>query len=117
METLHKHYDMGQFQVGTNLAWAVALTTWKQTKKGRTLTLVAVRHSFPPRSLQSRDPRDYPFTVIKLEIDENGSGKGIYVAQTKVHFNKQHMLEASDYLTQPANINNVRQEGPQASAK
>jgi hypothetical protein len=64
----------------------------------------------PAFNSKGRDPRNYPFTVITLNLDENGNGDGTYTRQAQLRFNKKHQLEIEDYVVEPARVVKVHME-------
>jgi hypothetical protein len=102
------HTPIGEFRISMQLAHSFKLIACRETPKGRTLLMAANRFSMPGANAgTAQDPRNYPFTVIVLRLDANGSGTGTYYHSAKLRFNKKHEVEVEDYLTQPANITNV----------
>ena len=100
-------YDIGAYRIGTELALAVRIIAIRDTEKGRQLFLVGGRI---PQGLEHQGkftPRDYRFTVIRLNVNAKGDGEGSYLPSAKLRFNKEHILEVEDYQTQPADVKNV----------
>jgi len=110
VEAIHKHEEMGQFRVGTDLTYSIRLITWQATGKGRRILLVGNRYTLPSADLRARDPRDYPFIVISLDIDAKDNGKGSHFEAARLRFNKKHQLEVEDYLAQPSTIVSLKRE-------
>ena len=81
--------DVGQLsptgRVGVPIAIARKLVDGKKTiirvVTARNLSFVELRYS--GRSV------DYPFTVLQLELDENGKGAGTAIGAAKIRFNKK----------------------------
>ena len=56
-----------------------------------------------PRSI------DYPFTVIQMNLDRNGTGSGTMSYATRIT-TKNNIIELEDFATQPIMLNNIRAE-------
>jgi len=52
---------------------------------------------------------DYPFTVIQMHIDRDGTGKGTMSYATRITA-KNHTIELEDFATQPIMLNNIKAE-------
>lgn len=111
MDELHKHSDMGKFRLDNNLAYSFKLAMETPIKNGRRIFIVANRFDMPPRWFSQADPREYPFTVITLNLDETGKGGGTLNYAAKIKFNKKHELEIVDTLSRPAILNGVQKDG------
>jgi len=59
----------------------------------------------------TRQPRsfDYPFTVIQMHIDRDGTGKGTMSYATRITA-KNNTIELEDFATQPVMLNNITAE-------
>ena len=54
---------------------------------------------------------DYPFTVIELHMNRDGTGEGKMSIATKITANKERQtIVLENYGTQPVLLNNVRRE-------
>jgi hypothetical protein len=52
---------------------------------------------------------DYPFTLIEIRVDKEGSGQGKMSVATKINFDKKkNELELENYSTEPVRLNEVR---------
>ena len=104
-DALRDANDVGAFRLGVaGNQYAIKIAIEEQTKKGRRIRLLAVRHT-ALRPEQS--PVDYRFTMITLDLDDQGNGDGSYTSPAKIHFNKKHVLEVQDSKDGPANVNKV----------
>jgi hypothetical protein len=54
---------------------------------------------------------DYPFTVIQMQIDKSGSGKGTMSYATKVRVVK-NTIELENFGTSPVMLNEIKSERP-----
>ena len=57
---------------------------------------------------------DYPFTVIQMHIDRDGTGKGTMSYATRITA-KNNTIELEDFATQPIMLNNIKAEPKNAT--
>ena len=57
---------------------------------------------------------DYPFTVIQMHIDRDGTGKGTMSYATRITA-KNNTIELEDFATQPIMLNNIKAEAKNAT--
>lgn len=64
----------------------------------------------------TRRPRsfDYPFTVIQMKMNPDGTGLGTMSIATRITA-KNNTIELEDFATQPVMLNNIRSEPQDAS--
>ena len=104
--TLEKE-DVGQLsgtgRVGVPIAIARKLTDGKKTiirvVTARNLSFVEIRYS--GRSV------DYPYTILQLELDENGKGTGTAIGAAKIRFNKKANTYEIESLEQGTSVNRL----------
>ena len=76
---------------------------------GRTIVIATDRPiSFWEATNQPRS-FDYPFTVIQMHIDRDGTGKGTMSYATRITA-KNNTIELEDFATQPIMLNNIKAE-------
>lgn len=52
---------------------------------------------------------DYPFTLIELRLDKDGTGEGKLAVATSIDFNKKkNAIEIENYSTEPVRLTNVK---------
>jgi len=82
---------------------------------GRTIVIATDRPigfweaSNRPRSI------DYPFTVIQMQLDREGTGKGTMSYATRIVAHKNNVIELEDFATQPIMLNNIKSEPKNAT--
>ena len=54
--------------------------------------------------------RDYPFSLVIMDVDKNGKGSGTLAPACKVRFNKRNELEIETFGQKPLRLANVRRE-------
>jgi len=105
--------DVGQVspvgRVGTPLAVARKFVNGNKTTirvaTARNMSFLELRYS--GRSV------DYPYTIIQLDLDENGKGMGTGIAAAAVRFNKKkntYEIESLQHGTEYNKLLNVRKE-------
>jgi len=99
--------DVGQLsptgRVGVPIAIARKLTDGKKTivrvVTARNLSFVELRYS--GRSV------DYPYTILQLDLDENGKGTGTAIGAAKIRFNKKANTYEIESLEQGTSVNKL----------
>jgi hypothetical protein len=82
---------------------------------GRTIVIATDRPigfweaSNRPRSI------DYPFTVIQMQLDREGTGKGTMSYATRIVAHENNVIELEDFATQPIMLNNIKSEPKNAT--
>jgi VWFA-related protein len=100
--------DIGVLRFGLQLGTSVKLAVLQKTKKGNPYILLIV-----PRVKRRGDTsRDYHSTVIRLDVDDNGSGDGQFYSTAKLRFHN-HELEIEDYGSKPEMIRQVKLQPPE----
>src|SRR5262245_33497380 len=58
----------------------------------------------------TRRPRsiDYPFTVIQMKLDKDGTGSGTMSYATRIIARGNNVIELEDFATQPIMLNNIK---------
>jgi hypothetical protein len=51
---------------------------------------------------------DYPFTIIELQLNQEGKGEGSILGAAQLKFNEKGQLEIESYGNQYAKLANVR---------
>jgi Peptidase family M28 len=105
-DALAKENTKGYYRFGLNLAYSVQVAALQNSEKTYVF-LVAVR-----LKEKASTPLDYRFTVIKLNVDGEGGGDGLFYDSAKLRFNKKHELDIEDSFSLPENIKQVRLEQP-----
>ena len=52
---------------------------------------------------------DYPFTLIQLQVDKNGTGEGKASVYTKITEAKDGTIELENFANQPVMLNEVQE--------
>ena len=82
---------------------------------GRTIVIATDRPigfweaSNRPRSI------DYPFTVIQMQLDREGTGKGTMSYATRIVAHENNVIDLEDFATQPIMLNNIKSEPKNAT--
>src|SRR5882757_7953269 len=86
-EVLSNESVRGTYRFGLNLAYGLKIATLRESGKTPSIFLVGTR-----ARQRASTPRDFRFTVIKLSLDSNGAGSGLFYNSVKLRFNKKHEL-------------------------
>lgn len=78
--------EAGWLRIGDSLGYPVAVVTSRPAAEGRRVVAVTDRPIQLYEVWNNLRSRDYPFTVLELDLDENGEGEGRYHAAAAVHF-------------------------------
>ena len=54
--------------------------------------------------------RDYPFSIVVLNVDQNGKGTGTFAPLCRITFNKKNEIVIEHYSIKPFRLANVRRE-------
>ena len=106
-DALDEQNDEGTFRFGLDLVYGVKMVVLESSDKKPYILLVAPRVRRP-----AKYSREYRFTVIKLTLDETGSGDGFFYNTAKLRFNKQHELIIEDFNSTPDAVEHVRLDQP-----
>jgi hypothetical protein len=77
---------------------------------GRVVRAVVARPIGFLEASRSLRTRDYPFSIVELRLDEDGRGSGVFVAATKIEFDKQGNLVVESYGIEPFQLLNARKK-------
>ena len=103
--------ELGTLRFGLNLAFGAKMIAVRELPNLNQIMLVAVKL---PR--KGATPRDYRFSVVKVDLNGKGEGGGQYYSSAKLRFNKKHELEVEDFDTKPDQILQARLERPANAA-
>jgi hypothetical protein len=100
--------EMGYIRVGSELGYPVGLAFVVPGEGGRRTVYAVIDRPIQLyeiwRGLRSRD---YPFSVVELELDADGTGEGRLYAVSRVHFGTGRVV-IEDLQPQPFRILEVR---------
>ncbi len=92
--------QVGRFQVLGQLANRIAYAyEFPDADGGRRVLLATARPLIVTRQIPLGSPRDFPFGLIQLNLDENGEGDGVIFAATSIRFNDEGNLEVANSST------------------
>jgi hypothetical protein len=81
-----------------------------QAEGGRRIVLGTDRYIGTWEAANRPRTVDYPFTVIELQLDKNGQGKGWASLYTKVTATESGNIELENFTNEPVMLNDVKQE-------
>ena len=90
---------------------ALGVSVSRFTHDGTAHVQAQIPHPFffnRPRSI------DYPFTVIQMKLDRDGTGKGTLSYATRITA-KNNVIELEDFASQPIMLNNIKSEPKNAT--
>jgi hypothetical protein len=79
-----------------------------QTDEGRVINLVIARRINWMEAYYNTRSRDYDFSIIQLQLDEEGKGTGTMIVGARLKFNENNELVIEQYGTTPLRILNVK---------
>ena len=92
--------QVGRFQVRGQLANRIAYAyEFPDADGGRRVLLATARPLIVTRQIPLASPREFPFGLIQLNLDENGEGDGVIFAATSIRFNDEGNLEVANSST------------------
>ncbi|MBZ5561183.1 MAG: hypothetical protein LAP13_02045 [Acidobacteriia bacterium] len=97
--------NKGQFRLGTGPTNPLRIVQSVSTAKGRRVSLVADRDLewFELRGDPLRS-KEYPFTYVELDLDQNGKGSGLLMPFARVRFTDDGHLKIENYSVRPLRL-------------
>lgn len=122
-DVLRGENEKGNYRFGLSLAYGAKIVALQNPGNSPHVLLVGTRlssnatspdpvYTHSPRFALSNKAQDYRFTAIKLTVNSEGNGEGVFYNSVKLRFNKKHQLEIEDFGSQPDDIRNVQLEQP-----
>jgi len=116
LKQLQKIKPVGRIRTPDSLGYDLRYA-YQQTDPdgGRTIVIATDRPigfweaSNRPRSI------DYPFTVIQMKLDRDGTGKGTMSYATRIVAHENNVIELEDFASQPIMLNNIKAETKNAT--
>ena len=115
LKELQKMKDTGTIRTPDSLGYPLRYAFQvPDPEGGRTIVIATDRPiGFWEATNQPRS-FDYPFTVIQMHIDRDGTGKGTMSYATRITA-KKGTIELEDFATQPIMLNNIKAEAKNAT--
>jgi len=112
LEALQKLPPVGHFGAPGNLSWDLHFARRiPQPEGGERVILATDRRIGVWEAAQQPRSIEYPFTVIELRLNAEGSGEGKMTVATKVIADKENnVIVLEDYNLQPVQLTNVKRE-------
>jgi len=112
LDALQDAKPVGFIKAPQTLAWDLRFARQNQLDEGVTQILLLTDR--PIGFAEARNqPRtiDYPFTLIDLRINKDGTGVGKAAVATKIIYNKKkNVVELENYSSEPVRLNNIKIE-------
>lgn len=102
---------VGYMRTPDSVGWDLRFARQVPLPEGGRQIVIATDRRIGFREASQR-PRsfDYPFTLIELRLDKEGTGEGRASIATKITYNKEHnVLELENYASEPVRLQNVKQ--------
>ena len=92
------------------LGWPLRYTHQTRTDEGGRRVVIATDRvmTFWERANRPRTV-DYPFTLIQIEVDKDGTGEGRMAVATRINFDKnRNVMELEHFASEPVRLQNVK---------
>jgi len=102
---------VGYIRTPESVAWDLRFARQVPLPEGGRQIVIATDRRIGFREASQR-PRsfDYPFTLIELHVDKDGTGEGRASIATKITYDKEKkVLALENYASEPVRLQNVRQ--------
>jgi hypothetical protein len=108
LNALQRAPRVGMFRVPGNLSWDIKYAFRQRGRDNLTrIYLITDRNvGFSEAATRPRS-MDYPFTVIEMRVDDNGTGEGVVMVAAAVGFNRQDLV-IEEYLDRPIRLTKVK---------
>ena len=115
LKQLQKQKETGTIRTPDSLGYPLRYAFQTPDPEGGRTVVIATDRPISFWEATNR-PRsfDYPFTVIQMHIDRDGTGKGTMSYATRITA-KNHTIELEDFATQPIMLNNIKAEPKDAT--
>jgi len=97
--------DPHYLKVGRDLRYA-----WQtlQSGGGRRIVIATDRYIGPQEARNQPRTYDYPFTLLEIHIDKNGTGEGKMAVATKINYDKKkNAIELEHFASEPVRLQNL----------
>jgi hypothetical protein len=109
LKQLQKNKPVGRIRTPDSIGYDLRYA-WQQPDPdgGRTIVIATDRPigfweaTNEPRSI------DYPFTVIQMKLNRDGTGTGTMSYATKIVAHDNNVIELEDFASQPIMLNNIK---------
>ena len=112
VDTLRKASKVGRIKVSSVAAYDVRFAArYALPRQGQRLILITNRPMSPWVTWTQVPVSDYPFSLVEVHLDQNGTGSGKLSLATRIIYDEEHGIVALDrYSRTPLWIQNVRVE-------
>ena len=103
--------DKGRVSPTGSVGTGTRIVRIRPTKDGGQHIVLATNRPISfPELYNSTRTKDYPISIVVLNVDKDGKGTGTFAPLCKVKFNKKHELEIENYGQKPFRLANVYRE-------
>ncbi len=109
LSALQKTRRVGYIRTPDSIGWDLHYAQAKPTEDGGQRIVIATDRRIAFWELYNNTrSTDYPFTVIEIHLDKDGSGEGRMSVATRVVPSQDGHIELENYSAQPVMLNNVK---------
>ncbi|PYR70084.1 MAG: hypothetical protein DMF88_03810 [Acidobacteria bacterium] len=115
LKQLQKTKPVGRIRTPDSLGYDLHYADQQRDADGARTIVIATDRPIGFSEATNR-PRsiDYPFTVIQMKLDRDGTGKGTLSYATRITA-KNNVIELEDFASQPIMLNNIKSEPKNAT--
>ena len=102
--------DAGRISIDNRSIVPIAVARSLAGNNGRTIRIFIARNIAFLEHFNMTRSRDYPFSIIEMQVNEKGEGQGVAIAAAKIQFNDKDKQFVVESLGQGTNLKlmNVR---------
>ncbi len=108
VKAMEKMDKDGWLRIGDDLRVNVAVIRAIPTENGRVIRVVSNRSLLFTEEMQASRSRKYPFGIVEIMLDAEGSGEGTVFVAARFKFNKEGVLEVESYGIAPVQVLNMQ---------
>jgi hypothetical protein len=105
---LEKIKKMGSVAVDGQVSYDVGAVWNIPTEKGRRIVIVTARPISAFEARNATRSRDYPFSVLQMDLDNRGKGEGTAIPAAKIRPNKSGGVTIENFATYELRLIGVR---------
>ena len=100
--------EVGRIAPAASTGTDIAVARVFSTDEGKIIRLVAARPVPFLEAWRHGRSMDYPFTIMELQLNQEGKGEGAIIGGAQLEFNEEGQLDIESYGNQYAKLVNVR---------
>jgi len=109
LKQLQKNKPVGRIRTPDSIGYDLRYA-WQQPTEdgGREIVIATDRPIGFWEASQHPRSYDYPFTVIQMKLNHDGTGTGTMSYATKIVAHENNVIELEDFASQPIMLNNIK---------